>query len=241
MSLVQSVADGKLVDSSADATTSSTAKNNGTTFDKEMFLKLLVAEMQYQDPLEPTSNTEYVSELASFSQIEAVQAVQDQVANMEAGTLVGKYVILLTTDSDGNTNYVSGKVDFVQNDDGDMYLSVNDKLYSIDDLYSVADEQYYEAVVTAQTITDLVAKLPTEANLTTSDEEKLTAVREILDSMDTYQLQFVSADDVKKLETLETKLAELKKAAGTTEDKTDAVEGSEGTEDTEDTQGSTEA
>ena len=54
-----------------------------------MFLKLLVAEMQYQDPLEPTSNTEYVSELASFSQIEAVQSVQSQMSTIEANSLVG--------------------------------------------------------------------------------------------------------------------------------------------------------
>ena len=42
--------------------------NNGT-MGYDQFLTLLCAEMQYQDPLEPTSNTEYVAQLATFSQL----------------------------------------------------------------------------------------------------------------------------------------------------------------------------
>lgn len=72
MALVQEIKDGKVVDSSASQSKKTDTDSKSNTYDKEMFLKLLVAEMQYQDPLEPTSNTEYVSELASFSQIEAV-------------------------------------------------------------------------------------------------------------------------------------------------------------------------
>ena len=71
MALVQEIKDGKVVDSSASQSKKTDTDSKSNTYDKEMFLKLLVAEMQYQDPLEPTSNTEYVSELASF-QIEAV-------------------------------------------------------------------------------------------------------------------------------------------------------------------------
>ena len=35
-----------------------------STMGKDQFLKILVAEMQYQDPLEPTTNTEWVSQLS---------------------------------------------------------------------------------------------------------------------------------------------------------------------------------
>ena len=38
----------------------------GGKLDKDAFLQLLVAQMKYQDPLEPTDNTQYVSQLASF-------------------------------------------------------------------------------------------------------------------------------------------------------------------------------
>ncbi|MBQ9567754.1 MAG: hypothetical protein IJR31_06740, partial [Lachnospiraceae bacterium] len=46
-----------------------TAKND---LDKQAFLKLLVAQMKYQDPMQPTDNTEYVSQLAQFSSLEAM-------------------------------------------------------------------------------------------------------------------------------------------------------------------------
>ena len=49
--------------------------NNGT-MGYDQFLTLLCAEMQYQDPLEPTSNTEYVAQLATFSQLEAMLGMQ---------------------------------------------------------------------------------------------------------------------------------------------------------------------
>ena len=48
-----------------------TTSKNG--MDKEAFLQLLVAQMKYQDPLEPTSNTEYISQYATFSQVEQMQ------------------------------------------------------------------------------------------------------------------------------------------------------------------------
>ena len=126
MALVQEIKDGKVVDSSASQSKKTDTDSKSNTYDKEMFLKLLVAEMQYQDPLEPTSNTEYVSELASFSQIEAVQSVQSQMSTIEANSLVGKYVILLDDDQ-----YISGKVDYVMTEDNKMFLSVNNKLYSV--------------------------------------------------------------------------------------------------------------
>jgi flagellar basal-body rod modification protein FlgD len=197
--------------------------------------------MQYQDPLEPTSNTEYVSELASFSQIEAVQAVQDKMTTLEANSLVGKYVILNTTDASGNQTYVSGKVDYVMTDGDDMYLSVNDSLYSIDDLDSVADEEYYNGVTNAQVFNQLVQALPTEAGLSIQDEDKLTAARSLLDSMSTYQLQFVSEDDVNTLTTLETRLEALKKALASNQGNQDTTEDvTDTTEETEDVAGTEE-
>ena len=40
-------------------------KSSGAELGKDAFLQLLTTQLQYQDPLEPTSNTEYVAQLAS--------------------------------------------------------------------------------------------------------------------------------------------------------------------------------
>lgn len=79
-----------------------------------MFLKLLMAQMENQDPLNPTDSTEYVAQLATFSQVEqSIQAnaklermlTSLQVAQSES--LVGSTV----TSADG---LVSGLVEAVE-------------------------------------------------------------------------------------------------------------------------------
>ena len=56
----------------------------------DTFLQLLVGEMKYQDPLEPTSNTEFLSQLASFSQMGYMQDASKYSMATYASSLVGK-------------------------------------------------------------------------------------------------------------------------------------------------------
>lgn len=95
MALVQEIKDGKVVDSSASQSKKTDTDSKSNTYDKEMFLKLLVAEMQYQDPLEPTSNTEYVSELASFF-TDRSRTVRTESDVYDRGKLTGRKVCYLT-------------------------------------------------------------------------------------------------------------------------------------------------
>lgn len=242
MAIVQAVQDGKLVDTSASSSSSSsTTSSSGDTLDKDAFLQLLVAQMKYQDPLEPMDNTEYVSQLATFSQLEETQNMQDTLTQMEANNLVGKQVILKVTSSiTGETSYVSGQVDYVIHENGSTYLSVNDKLYSIDDLDTVADSDYMTAVTLAKTFATTISALPTSSKLTLSDESKLTAAREAYDALTDYQKQFISSDDVSTLETLEARMEVLKKAAessssGSTSDSVDSDSSTDGTDSTDST------
>ena len=131
---------------------------------------------------------------------------------MTASSYVGKYVIINTTDSQGNQQYVSGKVDFLEKKDDGYYVSVNDGLYNIDKIETVADERYYTAMLTTKSFEDAVAKLPTLQALTLQDEDKVKAVRKLFDSMDEYQKQFVNEDSYKTLETLEKRISSLKES-----------------------------
>ena len=65
--------------------------------DSDMFLTLLVAEMQNQDPLEPTSNTEWVSQYATFTQVQQMSEMAQSVDVLRANNLIGKEVIMKTT------------------------------------------------------------------------------------------------------------------------------------------------
>ena len=70
---IAQIKDGKVVESESASSLSRDKVKNKSTLDKDAFLGLLVAQMKYQDPLEPTSNTEFVAQYAQFSSLEQMQ------------------------------------------------------------------------------------------------------------------------------------------------------------------------
>lgn len=136
--LIQSVTNGIIENTARDVKQAS----SGNSLGKDAFLQLLCAQLQYQDPLNPQTDTEFVAQLAQYSQLEELQNLTATNENAQALSLVGKNVVLSTTGSDSNKVYFSGAVDYVTYVSGEAKLSVNDKLYSLDDLYSVIDETY---------------------------------------------------------------------------------------------------
>ena len=106
-------------------------RNDVVTMDS--FYKLLVAEMSNQDPLEPTSNTEFISQLASFT---SLQAQQDNFAMQKqnyANSLVGQ-----TVSVQGKTkeDLVTGVVESVSYGD-DIMIRVDGKSYKLDSIKQV--------------------------------------------------------------------------------------------------------
>jgi flagellar basal-body rod modification protein FlgD len=90
------------VDGISTAQAQTTAGAAKKPLDKDAFLKLLVAQIQYQDPLQPLQGTEYVAQLSQFSQLEQSIAQSSRLDDMnaqlrglgnnEATALVGKRV-----------------------------------------------------------------------------------------------------------------------------------------------------
>jgi len=89
-----------------------------TAVDYQSFLKLLIAEMKNQDPTKPMDSTQYVAQLATFSQVE--QSVQtntklDQImqssALSQADALIGRSI----TSADGKTTGVVASVKLASN------------------------------------------------------------------------------------------------------------------------------
>ena len=83
-----------------DVKTTTEKKSSG--LDKDAFLKLLVAQMSHQDPLNPTQGTEYVAQLSQFAMVEqsvaqstkldTLSAQMGGLSNNAATGLVGKTV-----------------------------------------------------------------------------------------------------------------------------------------------------
>lgn len=141
MSTTATVTNGIL--EQTEAITSTSVRKTGTSeLGKDAFLQLLVCQMKNQDPLNPSSDTEFVSQLATFSQLEQLQNLSAASDKSQAFSLVGKDVIVSTKDSSGNKKEVSGTVDFISMSGSKLYLSIDNNLYNLDDLVSVIDTMY---------------------------------------------------------------------------------------------------
>jgi flagellar basal-body rod modification protein FlgD len=222
MSNIASVIDGKLQYEYTDNSKKNGINPTGSTLGYDQFLQLLCAEMQYQDPLEPTSNTDYVAQMATFSQLEAMLSMSTTMESSSANELVGKQVILkVTSETTGETTYVDGRVDYVLYENGEAFLSVNDGLYPLSALDTVADSEYYEGVTLASTFRDMVNSLPSVENLTINYKTAVAQLRELYDGMTSYQQNFVPDESLSTLRDYENRIETLmKQEAGSTEDST---------------------
>lgn len=100
--------------------TSSTAKTSTTTgsgnqLGKQDFLKLLMAQMQNQDPLKPMDDQQMVAQMAQFSALEATQALNATIQQSnnvqtvaQAGALIGKYIQANQSDGTVDSGAVTG-------------------------------------------------------------------------------------------------------------------------------------
>lgn len=78
------------------------------TLDYNAFLHLLIAQMRNQDPMEPMKSSDYVAQLATFSQVEKTMQTNERIASLLntnnlllAESLVGKTVISSENETGG--------------------------------------------------------------------------------------------------------------------------------------------
>jgi flagellar basal-body rod modification protein FlgD len=100
--------------------------DNGT-LGKDDFLKLFVAQLQHQDPMNPMNDSEFMSQMASFSTLEQVSNLalaNERIANNLTSTsaigLIGRTVTYV----DGNDEIHTGTVEKVSTVDGKPSLTV---------------------------------------------------------------------------------------------------------------------
>jgi flagellar basal-body rod modification protein FlgD len=80
-------------------TPATTEVNRNDQMGKDVFLKLLVAQLRYQDPSNPADSSQMMSQTATFTQVEKLEEIAKQNASLlalqrssSAGALVGRTV-----------------------------------------------------------------------------------------------------------------------------------------------------
>lgn len=99
-------APGQVTRASVPATTTGTPQTLGY----DAFLRLLVTQMQNQDPLEPMSDTEYVAQLATFSNVEQNVLTNQRLEALMTATAIGDAQGLIgrtLTTGDGTSGVVT--------------------------------------------------------------------------------------------------------------------------------------
>lgn len=130
----------------------SAAAKGGIETDYTMFLQLMLAQLENQDPTQPMENTEWLSQLAQYSSLEQMTAMNENMENITANldtmsanmgtnavisqtlSLVGKDVTVLTESGE-----VTGSVEEAKFDGGAGYIKIGEKYYSIGNITSIRE------------------------------------------------------------------------------------------------------
>lgn len=108
------------------------------------YMKLLVAQMQNQNPLEPLDNREMASQLAQFSQLQQLESMNSNFAKvltanqrMYANSLIGKEISFIGETESGSIEIMSRTVEQVSNVNGEVVLVADDYIIGLEDIVAV--------------------------------------------------------------------------------------------------------
>ncbi|NLK69121.1 MAG: flagellar biosynthesis protein FlgD [Clostridiaceae bacterium] len=110
----------------------SEAKDSGRNVSNELgksdFLNLLITQLQFQDPLEPMDDTDFIAQLAQFSSLEQMQNLNTSFSQSMGFSLIGKHIsATVANEKTGELSYVEGEVSSVFSKSGEIYLVVGDE------------------------------------------------------------------------------------------------------------------
>lgn len=131
-SIVNAAASGYGVTSQASGSATNGAKTN--SLGKDDFLKLLVTQLENQDPLNPMDNTQFIAQMAQFSELEQMQNVNKTLLITQAASLIGRDVTWQDTSGavkQGTVNAVQVTADAVNVQVGDNGYVAVDKITTI--------------------------------------------------------------------------------------------------------------
>lgn len=121
------------------------------TLGKDEFLKLLITELQNQDPTNPMQDREFISQMAQFSSLEQMLNMNKNMENFlnnlffnSSFDILGKNVELEDSSSleseNGSHRIVKGIVESVTKNGNDIFVRVNGEQYPITTIYKVGIE-----------------------------------------------------------------------------------------------------
>lgn len=127
-------------------------KNAGTTKDeknnlgKDDFLKILLTQLQNQDPTQPLEDKEFISQMATFSSLEQMSNMAGEMKQLRqslgfASGLIGKQISYTATDENGEVQSHSGVVESITLKSGGQYAKVDGVDVALDKITEIANQE----------------------------------------------------------------------------------------------------
>ncbi|QSX07197.1 flagellar hook capping protein [Sedimentibacter sp. zth1] len=122
----------------------STKKSDKSSLGIDDFLTLLAAQLANQDMMNPSSDTEFIAQLAQFSSLQAMDSMAKMTTMNQSTNLVGKNVIVAKYDSNNKLVTEEGIVEKVTLSSGMPKLYVNGNEYEYSNVMEIKKVQEIE-------------------------------------------------------------------------------------------------
>lgn len=119
--------------SNTTQTSAQTTRTKQEDMGKDDFMKLLVTQLRYQDPMKPMEDKEFIAQMAQFSSLEQMQNLNSSMLTVQASGMIGTKVTW--TDDSGVEQ--SGTVNAVKITSGSPSLVVGDLNVALDKVTKV--------------------------------------------------------------------------------------------------------
>lgn len=152
------------------------SSGSSSGLDMDDFLKLMVAQMSYQDPLSSSSGsggggTDYISQMAQMTMLEQFSELNSALSGSQAYSMIGKYVYI---SGEAGSDPLIGRVDGVINEDGAFYLMVGGMTYDLSEVLCVVDGDNVASDNEILQSADLIGKTVTAKVMEDDEESTIT-------------------------------------------------------------------
>ncbi|UJF35347.1 flagellar hook assembly protein FlgD [Paenibacillus hexagrammi] len=122
--------------------TKKTETKDPNSLGKDDFLKILITQLQNQDPTQPLQDKEFIAQMAQFTSVEQLTNMASEIKLMRqslgfTSELIGKSVTWTSTDSSGLSATKTGIVDSITFKDGNQYANVKGEEISLEQLSKI--------------------------------------------------------------------------------------------------------
>ncbi|AOZ94224.1 flagellar hook capping FlgD N-terminal domain-containing protein [Paenibacillus crassostreae] len=108
-----------------------------TTMGKDQFLKIMITQLQNQDPMQPLEDKEFIAQMAQFTSVEQLMNISTQLTSMSQSLgnvsgIIGKEISWIDSSEGSSSELLTGIVDSIVIKDSIQYATVGDSAIPLD-------------------------------------------------------------------------------------------------------------